>query len=106
MKQIKTGPQLQVPMDIRELTAIRKLLCAAFLKTGILSQTDVANILEVDRSAVSRMFTSKGDGNGLETIRGVRRGRQRVVESENGQCADLQKVPGAERSGSSGEGVG
>jgi predicted transcriptional regulator len=40
---------------IKELVAIRKLLVLALLRSG-LSQNQVAGALDIDRSAISRMF--------------------------------------------------
>jgi predicted transcriptional regulator len=40
---------------IKELVAIRKLLVLSLLNAG-LSQSEVAGALDVDRSAISRMF--------------------------------------------------
>jgi predicted transcriptional regulator len=48
-----------VPQETKELMAIRKLLCAAFLKSGILSQEEIGKILGVDRSVISREFSTK-----------------------------------------------
>lgn len=38
----------------RELTAIRKLLTVALLNAKLLTQNEVAEILDIERSAVSR----------------------------------------------------
>lgn len=48
---------------IKELAAIRKLLVLSLLNAG-LSQSQVAGALDVDRSAISRMFR-KGTLTGL-----------------------------------------
>jgi predicted transcriptional regulator len=40
---------------IKELVSIRKLLVLALLRSG-LSQSQVAGALDIDRSAISRMF--------------------------------------------------
>jgi len=44
------------PQSTKELILIRKLLCAALLKTRILTQHDVGHIMGMDRSQVSREF--------------------------------------------------
>ena len=48
---------------IKELVSIRKLLVLSLLNSG-LSQSQVAGALDIDRSAISRMFP-KGTLSGL-----------------------------------------
>lgn len=44
------------PQSTKELIAIRKLLCAALLKAKILTQGEVGNILDKDRTQITREF--------------------------------------------------